>query len=256
MTTGPGEVHIWYVFYDDLCDPGLLAAYRALLTETERDRHQRFVFERHRHQYLVTRALQRAVLSFYAPVEPGDWRFAAGEYGKPDVCGPPAPVWPRFNLSNTDGLIACAVSTTLDELGVDVEDTTRKTETVDIADHFFSPFEAAALRALPASRHRERFFSYWTLKESYIKARGMGLSLPLDQFSFHLDDGPDIAISFDPRLGDDPAQWRFVLLRASDRHFFAAGARVGQGVDLLLRQTHYIPLSDPPSSLAGSGRKR
>ena len=135
------------------------------------------------------------------------------------------------------------MSTSVDEVGVDVEDVARDTETVEIADRFFSPFEAAALRALPPARHRERFFSYWTLKESYIKARGMGLSLPLELFSFHLDDGPAIAISFERGLDDDPQTWSFALLGVQDRHFLAVGARTGRAGSLVLRQAHHVPLT-------------
>ncbi len=137
----------------------------------------------------------------------------------------------RFNLSNTRGLIACLVALDRD-VGVDVEDTERASSAVDIADRFFSPGEVRALRALPQERQRARFFEYWTLKESYIKARGMGLAIPLDQFSFHLDDGPAIGISFDPRLGDDRSAWQFALYQPSARHTMAAAIRSGGGPPL------------------------
>lgn len=243
------EVHIWYVFSDEVRDPDLLAAYERMLAPEERVQWQRFVFERDRHQYLVTRALLRTVLSRYAPVPPAEWGFVRNTYGKPEISGPPGVFWPSFNLSHTRGLIACAVSASHRELGVDVEDTSRCSETVSIAEHFFSATEVRALRALPEAAQRERFFSYWTLKESYIKARGMGLSIPLEQFSLHLP-GPrsahddqeqaPIRISFDPRLQDEPHSWQLVLLRASPRHFLALGARC-RGMDLRLRAAHYVP---------------
>ena len=110
-------------------------------------------------------------------------------------------------------------------MGVDVEDTERSGETVEIADQFFSPLEAAALRALPADRQRARFFDYWTLKEAYIKARGMGLAIPLEQFSFLLDDWPaPIRVAFDPA----PRRRRRRLAvraapRSAPRHKIAVG---------------------------------
>src|SRR5690606_33310169 len=98
-----------------------------------------------------------------------------------------------FNLSHTDGLIACAVSRGR-EVGVDVEWLDRRGGDIDVADRFFSRYEVQALYAQPPERRRDRFFRYWTLKESYIKARGMGLALPLDRFSFELDRGGAITI--------------------------------------------------------------
>lgn len=256
-TLGPAEVHVWYVFYEDIVDPGLLTAYQALMTPDERQRHDRFVFARDRHQFLVTRALVRTTLSRYAPVAPADWRFEHNAHGKPRIAhaghqrAPSDRRYDRryglcFNLSNTRGVIACAVAASSDELGVDVEDTSRPGETVDLADRFFAPVEVAALRALPAAEQRQRFFTYWTLKEAYIKARGMGLSIPLDQFWFHLDSDEDIRISFDARLRDQPDAWQFELFRASERHLLALGLRRGQGPAHQVRAAVCVPLVDRP----------
>jgi 4'-phosphopantetheinyl transferase len=78
----------------------------------------------------------------------------------------------------------------------------------------------AALRALPLSQQRARFFDFWTLKEAYIKARGLGLSLPLERFWFTVSAGA-IGIDIDPSLGDHPARWRFTLRAPSPRHVIA-----------------------------------
>src|SRR6185295_18612851 len=120
----------------------------------------------------------RTTLSHYAAVDPTAWQFARNRRGRPEISGPLGVAPLRFNLSNTAGLIACLVTLGVD-VGVDVEDTHRRGETVRIANRFFSASEVAALEALPPERQRQRFFEYWTLKESYIKARGMGLAIPL-----------------------------------------------------------------------------
>jgi 4'-phosphopantetheinyl transferase len=264
-----GGVDLWYFDYEAALAAALVGdserphplrdAYLPLMTEDERARHDRFVFAKDRLQFLATRALVRTVLSQYVEVEPTAWRFATFERGKPYILAPDGLPTLHFNLSNTRGLIVCAVSRQHPLLGCDTEDITRKTETVSIADHYFSPLEVQALRTLPAARHSERFFSYWTLKESYIKARGLGLALPLDQFSFLLDDGADIGIAFDPRLGDDAQRWRFALLRAGSRHFVAVGVDTG-GQALSLRATQFVPLrgqvrpSAPALSQGGQGQ--
>lgn len=233
------EVHVWYLIPDELRDPHVLAAYEALLAGSERQRRARYHFEHSRREYLLTRALARTTLSRYADVAPAAWTFRENAYGRPevDVAGYG---WLHFNLSNTRGLIACAVARD-HEVGVDVEDTERHGETVDIADRFFSPVEVAALRALPETAQRGRFFDYWTLKEAYIKARGMGLAIPLDQFSFLLD-RPSIHIAFDPRLDDDASTWQFQQFGWSPRHRAAAAVRRGAGPDLRFVDRRTVPL--------------
>jgi 4'-phosphopantetheinyl transferase len=240
LSLSRSEAHLWYTLPDSLTDPQLLQSYQELLTPDEHERRQRFRFEKGRHEYLVTRALVRTVLSRYAAVAPRDWRFVSNEYGRPEIAGP-ASVSLRFNLSHTDGLIVCIVA--LDrEVGVDVEHLERPGETVEIADHFFSPTEVRALRALPEGQQRRRFFNYWTLKESYIKARGMGVSLPLDQFSFHLEAGRPTCISFDPRMQDDPHSWQFAQCQITPQHLMAAAIRRGGDPDLTLAVAHTVPL--------------
>ena len=238
----PAGVDLWCFFYDGHLTPERRAAYDALMTEDERARHRRFMFDRDRDLFLATRALVRCVLSRYADVRPPAWRFERTEHGRPFVAGPSGVPSLHFNLSNTYGLVACAVGS-YPRVGVDVENTTRSTDAIEIADRFFSPLEVEALHALPRDRQRERFFSYWTLKESYIKARGLGLAIPLGQFSFLLDDAPPIRIRFDPALDDDPARWRFGLFRASDRHTLAVGVDTS-GQRLSLRWARAVPLAE------------
>ena len=104
-------------------------------------------------------------------------------HGRPEILDRPAGVPDlRFNLSHTDGLIACAV-TIGREVGVDVEHVGRRL-THDIAGRFFAPREVADLKSLPVAEQPRVFFDYWTLKEAYIKARGFGLALPLGDFAF------------------------------------------------------------------------
>ncbi len=227
----PDEAHLWLLDPSAWDDPSLAARFRAWITPAETARMERYVFARHRHEYLATRALCRAVLSRYVAVDANAWRFVSNAWGRPEVASPVAP-WLRFNLSNADGLLACLVARERD-VGVDVEDTARRVDTQAMASQVFAPAEVAALRNLNPAEHRARFFHYWTLKEAYIKARGMGLALPLDGFAFDLDasDGvPRIAI--DSSLCDDAAGWQFVQLRPTPRHQVAVALRRGSDGDL------------------------
>jgi 4'-phosphopantetheinyl transferase len=223
------EVHVWVARLDEPAAPELLAAYHALLDPEERERHGRFRFERHRHVFLVSHALLRLALSRYSTSPPQSWSFQRNAYGRPELA-PGACERPlRFNLSHTDGLACLAI--TLDrDVGIDVESPLRRGEAVAVAERYFSPAEVRALRSLPEHAQRDRFFDYWTLKEAYIKARGLGLSLPLERFSFEL--GSPIRIAFDPRLRDRPESWQFELMRPTPQHRMALAVRRGRGPDL------------------------
>ncbi len=252
LSPRPDEVHLWVVEPERVREPRLLSAYLGLLDAGERERRLRFRFEKHRHQFLVSHALVRVTLSRYAPVPPEDWRFVTNAYGRPELVGEGLPRL-RFNLSHTDGMAVCAVALDVD-VGADVEDSQRPGQTVELADSFFSRSEVQALRSLPVERQRERFFDYWTLKESYIKARGAGLSLPLDQFAFHLEPGRPPRISFDPRLVDDPETWQFVQVRLSPEHPAAVAVRRTRGLPLTVRCQRTVPLAgDGPAWFVSGG---
>jgi 4'-phosphopantetheinyl transferase len=247
----PNDIHLWLTFPAEIAaDDPLLDTYAKLLDEDEHQRCQRFRFQRLRHQYLITRALVRTTLSRYTAIKPQDWHFSKNDYGRPEIADgaglPPL----RFNLSHADGLIICGVVLGR-EIGVDVEDTQRRAATMDIADRFFSAAECRDLHAVPQPYQPDRFFDYWTLKESYIKARGMGLALPLGQFSFHLAGGRPVTVSFGEKIQDDPQRWRFWLLRPTARHRMAVCVEAGVNgqAAFALKITKVIPLCTPESLL-------
>jgi 4'-phosphopantetheinyl transferase len=192
---------------------------RVLHTD-ERARAARYVREADRRRSVAARALLRVSLSRDAQVRPDDWRFIENRYGRPQLAEVPAGAEDlRFNVSHTDGLIAVTVARGRD-VGVDVE-CTERTLSYEIPERFFAPDEVRDLRARPTAEQPEAFFDYWTLKEAYIKARGMGLALPLHGFAFHLRPGAPPRIAFTPDIPDDPSRWQFVQARPGPRHRLA-----------------------------------
>ena len=234
-------VQLWFAFCDEIADPDLLADYRDLLTDEERHKEARFYFARDRHLYLVTRALVRTVLSRYAAIPPQDWRFAPDAHGRPQILNEDSAAQRvAFNLSHTHGLVVLGVT---DEraLGVDVEHVSERAADLQIAERYFSAAEVAQLRAAPAELQQARFFEYWTLKESYIKARGVGLSLPLQQFGFDLAQPGAVRIRFHPPLLDEPSRWIFWQFHAGTDHCVAVCAERGEGTSQL-SCTRVVPL--------------
>jgi 4'-phosphopantetheinyl transferase len=213
-----GAVDVWLTAMVAV-EERLKARYVPLLDSEEEARWRRFRVEGARNQYLIGRALLRTTLSLYADVPPTTWRFETNRYGCPFVAAPAACRDLRFNLSHTEGLVACAVTRDGD-VGIDVESTEREVDPLELAPSVFAPDEIADLGAMPPGERRDRFFSYWTLKESYIKARGMGLSLRLDGFWFELG-GNSPRISFAASCPDRPERWHFEQHRPTPHHKLA-----------------------------------
>jgi 4'-phosphopantetheinyl transferase len=217
----PEEIHLWLVFYDEIVDERLLRTYREMLCESEREQHPRFHFVGDRQRYLVTRALVRTVLSRYAPVRPEEWVFSTNEYGRPEIhAAQENEARLSFNISHTRGLIVLGV-TAERELGVDVENVRALGTSIEIAKRFFAPEEVAALTALPVAQRLNRFWEYWTFKESYIKARSKGLSIPLDKFAVRYPHDRGVELAIHPDLADDPARWQLWQFRPTPDYLVA-----------------------------------
>jgi 4'-phosphopantetheinyl transferase len=216
-----GQVHLWLAYLDEITDARTLAEYRLLLSKGEQQKLIRFHFERDRHRFLVTRAMQRTVLSMYVDIAPSAWRFTVNDYGRPSLAAEHAGAKGiNFNLSHTDGLIVMGVTRDR-SVGVDVENIRTREADMEIVDRYFAPEEVQALHVLPDEKQKQRFFEYWTLKESYIKARGMGLSIPLERFAFDLEDSEQIRLTIDPGLQECTERWFFWQLRVDHDHLTA-----------------------------------
>lgn len=233
-------VVIWTVRQDDERVQMRLARYDRLLTGEERDRATRFLQRADHDRFVIGRALARTMLAHFGNAAPTQWDIVVDEHGRPELGRRlPGTADLRFNLSHTDGLVACAV-TVGRELGVDVEHIGRQLTHDNIPERFFSAREVADLRALPAADQRSVFFDYWTLKEAYIKARGLGLALPLGEFSFLRHTGAAPTIEFAASLQDDPASWQFAQFWPTREHRMAVAVR-RTGSDLSIDVSETVP---------------
>ena len=222
-----GEVHVWYGDPDRLVSSCLTQAYRELVSEEERYRERRFQFDTDRRQYLFAHSLLRVVLSQYLDCAPTELEFQKNYYGKPALVYPESSGL-EFNISHTSGLAVCAVARG-GIVGVDVERSGRNVDELALAHRYFSPSEYDLLESAPTTYREQIFFRLWTLKEAYIKARGIGLSIPLDAFSFELSPNEPPVISFERAIDDSPDDWRFASAEISDRHHAAIAFQMPGG---------------------------
>lgn len=204
--------------------------HESLLSVDERERAARFVAPQARDQFTAARALLRTALSSYTGLPPLNWAWSTNDYGRPLLALPEIFRSVRFSISHTDGLVACAISGS-HEVGVDAENHIRDLDFRGLSRNFFSYFESQKLQCLEGYHLRTAFYAYWTLKESYVKARGIGLSLPLDSFWFDLgQDSPSLFC--DERCNDDPARWRFFRWTPTRHHSLALAVEAPMDLSL------------------------
>lgn len=196
----------------------------AVLSEGERARAARFRFERHRDAFVAAHWALRTVLACYLDTNAAALRFESGDHGKPFLAQPSSDL--RFNLSHSHEVAIVAV-TSGREVGCDVEWISERVPVDALAARFFSPPEQAEIEALDPAARRLAFFSCWSRKEAFIKARGEGLSLPLNGFDVNVTgEARLVATRPDP---DEAQRWWMAALPCSPEYAGAVCASRSKG---------------------------
>lgn len=177
-----------------------------VLDAEEAQRWKRYHRKESQDLFLLAHVATRFVLSNYASTDPAMWAFERGENGRPELAGGPPGL--RFNISHTEGMVAVLVHGE-DDAGVDVESPWRSTNITSVSRRGLTEAERAAMFALPEKLQAERFYQLWTLKESFIKAKGKGFAMPLSKFGFAIGDDGSIGFSCDPSLDPDASKWSY-----------------------------------------------
>ncbi len=195
--------------------------------------------------FVAGRSLLRVALSHYHDVEPTAWEFAASRLGRPELSAPVPLARLRFNLTHTRGLAACVVTSTAD-CGIDVEQLERPLKPLRIAEHSFAAEELHDLENRTDGEVRERFFTYWTLKEAYYKARGSGIPFRMTGARFELESPARIA--FAPTVEEDAmaGEWQFALTRPTAAHVMAVALRPGTDRRFAIRCFSHRPTNTGP----------
>ena len=186
-------------------EPEAIRASAASLSDDERQRADRFVFERDRRRFIVARAELRKLLAARLGMQPQSVEFRYGVRGKPALADGCAESGLRFNLSHAGDVAAYAFSWGR-EIGIDIESIRVIPDAEEIAARFFSRRENEAYRGLDPDDKPLGFFNCWTRKEAFVKALGDGLSYPLDRFDVTLSPGnPARILRVEDTLGSDCA---------------------------------------------------
>jgi 4'-phosphopantetheinyl transferase len=197
------------------------------LSTDEIERAERFRFGRDRARFILARGTLRTLLGHYLGADPASLSFSHNDYGKPALAGEWTGSGVNFNLSHSHEVVLYAFARGR-AVGIDVEHVRPELSGEDIAARFFSAPETEALRSQPPNTRPSAFFSCWTRKEAYIKARGEGLSYALDRFAVSVDSGAqDVVLDV---FGDaaESRRWTIISL-LPDEGYVAALAAEGTG---------------------------
>lgn len=213
-------------------DDAALERMAALLSPEERAIAAGFDSPDRRRSYIAAHALLRSILGRMAGVAPNALVFRYGGRGKPELAGPP-PHNLQFNMSHSRDVVLVAVAHGR-RVGVDIEHIDEPGDVRRIAARFLSPRDRDAIEQLPPDRQREGFLRCWTRKEAYMKARGDGISRPLDDFDVSLSPGAARAPRLTNVAGDpnEAERWELADVPAP-RGFMAAIAVEGHGFEVV-----------------------
>jgi 4'-phosphopantetheinyl transferase len=199
LTLAVNEVHVWFADLNQHPADDL----RPLLVPDESARADRFHFAKDRNHYVVARAILRKLLGGYLGKPAHEVQLAYAEKGKPSLAEKGLL---HFNLAHSHGKAVYAFASSR-ELGIDLEFIREDFAGEDIAERFFSRAEIESLRNVPADLTKQAFFNCWTRKEAYIKARGEGLSMPLDVFDVSLEPGEPAVFLRNHQEPDEASRW-------------------------------------------------
>jgi 4'-phosphopantetheinyl transferase len=232
LVLGEDEVHVWRAALN--LSASSVQSLQQTLAPDEQRRAERFHFRKDREHFIVAHGLLRIILGRYLDIKLSQLRFCYSPYGKPALAKESGGDALQFNLSHSHGMALYAV-TRRRNIGVDIERVRTDWPSEQVAEQFFASSEVAQLRALPDNAWHEAFFRCWTRKEAYIKARGEGLSLPLDKFEVSLAPGEPAALLSTKGDPEEASRWSMKELRVGPGY---AAALVVQGHDwqLICRQ--------------------
>jgi 4'-phosphopantetheinyl transferase len=200
---GPDDVHVWRASLGATYES--VQRLHGILAEDEKARADRFIFARDRNHFILARGALREILSRYLGIAPREIRFIYSPYGKPALADAAGDL--KFNVSHSHEVALYAIARGC-EVGLDVEYVRDDFASMEIAERFFSRAEVTALRAIEPDSRTLAFFNCWTRKEAYIKARGEGLSHPLEQFAVSCAPGQPAAILSSENDPQEVSRWR------------------------------------------------
>ena len=218
----PHQVDVWRVSLDLPTDS--VKSIETSLSADESQRAARFHFAGDRDRFIAAHGSLRDILARYLHCEPSQLNFSVNPYGKPALQDHKL----EFNLSHSADF-AMVVVAGAGKVGVDIERIRPGISSQVIARQYFSRNEVAELELLALEQREVAFFTCWTRKEAYIKAQGLGLSLPLDSFDVSLTPNESAIVRATRPDPKEAARWTLLSLHVDPRYESAVAVRPNGG---------------------------
>jgi 4'-phosphopantetheinyl transferase len=226
------EIHVWATTLN--APLHILEEFSATLSPEEKERANKFKFEKHRNQFIAGRGALRAILGQYLSAGPAGLRFDYSTNGKPTLAKEFAGTGIHFNLAHSEEMALVAI-TRLGAVGVDVEGVRPVKNVDELVARFFSPRENSLFQKMPDDEKPVAFFNLWTRKEAMLKATGEGItrSLSLVEVSF-LPGEPARVMAI---AGDEAAGERWMLRELAPASGFTGAVAVELGTSNIEHRT-------------------
>ncbi|MDJ0660069.1 MAG: 4'-phosphopantetheinyl transferase superfamily protein [Crocosphaera sp.] len=223
LTINPQEVHIWK---KNLEQPSINVQNGfQMLNEAERNKAQRFRFEKHQKRFTIARSSLKHILSLYLSISPQEIEFEYNDYGKPQLLEQINNINLQFNVSHSENIAIYGITCRY-LIGVDVEYIRPMLEADNLAKRFFSEKEFEYIRELSPEEKDKGFFRLWTAKEAYLKAIGQGISGGLDKVEISIDE----PIRFIKLSESDHINYKLFYLTPHDNYLGAIAVQNNQQI--------------------------
>ena len=228
-------VHVWQILLRQSED--VVHTLQGHLSMDELQRADRYRRELDRCRYIVAHGALRELLADYTARTPRDISFGHTPAGKPFLIDDRSEQRLRFTLSHSGewAIVGLALST---EVGIDIEQIDSDVSVEAVAERFFSRSEFEALREVPSEQRTVAFFTAWTRKEAYLKARGEGIADRLSSFSVSVDPEQIPILLTDSIDAYATLHWRIYDLDTAPGY---AAAIAAEGVTHRLRTMRWAP---------------
>ena len=219
------DLHIWKSPLN--IDVQRVQFLKSLLSTDETKRAERFYFDKDKEHFEVGRGILRVLLGNYLNINPKKIKFHYNQFGKPFITDQFKNSKIQFNLSHSKDMLVLVFCKTAN-VGIDIEFMRTDFDLLRLARQFFSKREVKELISTPSNLLREAFFNCWTRKEAFIKAKGKGLSIPLDKFDVSSAPGKPARLCYYNENPSEISDWFLYELNGIGENYISSVAIKGR----------------------------
>lgn len=226
-------INIWFIDLSRVDHDKLpIGKYINFLDKNEFNRYVKTKAVNIKRRFLLSRVLLRCLLSEALNCQPQEVSLSEGKNGRPELIGHGKNL--SFNISHSGDMIVCAVAPKT--IGVDIENADKKRNFDNITGHYFHDDEKKYLSLFSGREMSRKFFTYWTLKEAYLKSKGKSILSLSPEIFFSINNG---GISFEYNKN-----YKFAVLSLKENYIVALAldSRGGNTVSGEVSLEEMIPL--------------